>query len=173
MCTHVQKTSKREKRKKRCNPQVSRSRWLLTGVMLPPAHVAEAHSVCPTFQEVGLFLVVPFSLWFVLLSALQRYSLQVVCIVFCTCVLRWIVSPLYESLISLIDIRYKIFLDVFSQKKELSPRLQELIKTIVDEDHSSFVKTRCIADNFVYTIDFAQVYGDRKKEVMVVKLDFS
>jgi hypothetical protein len=57
--------------------------------------------------------------------------------------------------------------------KILATRLQAMIKLLVDADQSGFVKTRCIADNFMYAMDLVQTCRKRKKKAMILKLDFS
>jgi hypothetical protein len=57
--------------------------------------------------------------------------------------------------------------------KILATRLQDKIKLLVDADQSGFVKTRCIADNFMYAMDLVQTCRKRKKKAMILKLDFS
>jgi exonuclease III len=57
--------------------------------------------------------------------------------------------------------------------KILAARLQSLIKLLVDADQTGFVKTRCIADNFMYAMDLVQCCRKRKKKAMILKLDFS
>jgi hypothetical protein len=57
--------------------------------------------------------------------------------------------------------------------KVLAARLQSVIKLLVDEDQSGFVKSRCIADNFMYAMDLVQTCRKRKRKAMILKLDFS
>jgi hypothetical protein len=57
--------------------------------------------------------------------------------------------------------------------KVLAARLQSMIQLLVDADQSGFVKTRCIADNFMYPMDLVQTCRKRKKKAMILKLDFS
>lgn len=56
--------------------------------------------------------------------------------------------------------------------KVLAARLQKEIMKLVDDDQSGFVKTRCIADNFIYATDLIQTCKQKKKKAMVLKLDF-
>jgi hypothetical protein len=51
--------------------------------------------------------------------------------------------------------------------KVLALRLQGLLPKLIDEDQTGFVRSRCIADNFIYTVDLV-----RKKKTIVLKLDF-
>lgn len=56
--------------------------------------------------------------------------------------------------------------------KVLAARLQRMIK-LINEDQSGFVKTRCIAGNFMYAMDLVQTCKKRKKKAMILKLDSS
>jgi hypothetical protein len=56
--------------------------------------------------------------------------------------------------------------------KVLAIRLQQQMTNLVDTDQTGFVQSRCIADNFIYALDIAQCYKLRKKETIVLKLDF-
>jgi hypothetical protein len=56
--------------------------------------------------------------------------------------------------------------------KVLAIRLQNLLHKPIDEDQTGFVKSRCIADNFIYVVDLVQCCKIRKKKTIVLKLDF-
>lgn len=56
--------------------------------------------------------------------------------------------------------------------KVLAARLQLEITKLVDVDQSGFVKTRCIADNFMYAMDLVQTCRRRKRKAIILKLDF-
>jgi retron-type reverse transcriptase len=56
--------------------------------------------------------------------------------------------------------------------KVLAIWLQSVIQSLVDEDQTGFVQTRCISDNFLYALDLVQTCKQRKKETIVLKLDF-
>lgn len=47
--------------------------------------------------------------------------------------------------------------------KILATCLQAMIKLLVDADQSGFVKTRCIADNFMYAMDLVQTCRKRRR----------
>jgi hypothetical protein len=51
-------------------------------------------------------------------------------------------------------------------------RLQSMLLKLIDEEQTGFVKSRYIADNFVYAIDLVQCYRLRKKKAIILKLDF-
>jgi hypothetical protein len=57
--------------------------------------------------------------------------------------------------------------------KILASRLQHEIKSLVDQDQSGFVRKRCIADNFMYAADIIQCCKQRKRKVIILKLDFT
>jgi hypothetical protein len=56
--------------------------------------------------------------------------------------------------------------------KVLALRLQNYLPKLIDDDQTSFVKSRCIADNFIYGLDLVQCCKIRKKKAIVLKLDF-
>jgi retron-type reverse transcriptase len=56
--------------------------------------------------------------------------------------------------------------------KVLALRLQAELQNLVDDDQTGFVRTRCIADNFIYALDLVQACKQRKKKTIVLKLDF-
>jgi hypothetical protein len=56
--------------------------------------------------------------------------------------------------------------------KVLAARLQNHLPKLIDEDQTGFVKSRCIADNFIYALDLVQCCKIRKKKALVLKLDF-
>jgi hypothetical protein len=47
-----------------------------------------------------------------------------------------------------------------------------LLHKLIDEDQTWFVKSRCIADNFIYALDLVQCCKIRKKKTIVLKIDF-
>jgi hypothetical protein len=56
--------------------------------------------------------------------------------------------------------------------KVVAMRLQNLLPNLIDEDQTGFVKSRCIADNFVYAVDLVQCCRLRKKKAIILKLGF-
>ena len=67
-------------------------------------------------------------------------------------------SPSNFRPISLLNCSVKII------TKVLAARLQNKIMETVDEDQSGFVKTRCIADNFMYAMDLVQTCRKKKEK---------
>jgi hypothetical protein len=57
--------------------------------------------------------------------------------------------------------------------KVLAIRLQNHLPKLIDDGQTGFVKSRCIADNFIYGLDSVQCCKIRKKKAIVLKLDFS
>jgi hypothetical protein len=56
--------------------------------------------------------------------------------------------------------------------KVLAIRLQNHLPSLIDDDQTGFVRSRCIADNFIYVLDLVQCCKTRKKKAIVLKLDF-
>jgi hypothetical protein len=56
--------------------------------------------------------------------------------------------------------------------KVLAARLQNHLPKLIDEDQTGFVKSRCIANNFIYALNLVQWCKIRKKKALVLKLDF-
>jgi mannosylglycoprotein endo-beta-mannosidase len=52
--------------------------------------------------------------------------------------------------------------------KILAARLHAVIQLLVDADQPGFVKTRCIADSFMYAMDLVQTCKKRKKKAMIL-----
>ena len=56
--------------------------------------------------------------------------------------------------------------------KAMTNRLQPLVPALVDADQSSFLRRRCIAENFVCTAELLDCCHKRKKLTIILKLDF-
>jgi hypothetical protein len=56
--------------------------------------------------------------------------------------------------------------------KILAITLQNILPRLIDVDQTGFVRSRCIADNFIYALDLVQCCKIRKKKTIVLRLDF-
>jgi hypothetical protein len=56
--------------------------------------------------------------------------------------------------------------------KVLAIRLQNHLPRLIYAYQTGFVRSRCIADNFIYALDLVQCCKIRKKKALVLKLDF-
>lgn len=56
--------------------------------------------------------------------------------------------------------------------KVMTNRLQPVITSLVEDDHTGFIKGRCISKNFVYAAELLSCCFKRKAPTVVLKLDF-